>query len=155
MISLLFISRLTHFALFYSFRFGANRSRTVSGGSTSSGDGATAAPPAASFQHQHQQQAPHLRRSSGGGSGFFSGKNSSRDREKDAQMERLVATAARELGDGVQKIVLAAKARQGNSEWKSDLLRLLGNDAPTTATTTTTTKSQTVIMHRRKTSRVS
>ena len=49
----------------------------------------------------------------------------------DAEMERRVSVAARNLGDGVQKIVLAAKGsgRQGGGqqgEWKSQLLRLLG-----------------------------
>ena len=48
----------------------------------------------------------------------------------DAEMERRVSVAARNLGDGVQKIVMAAKGsgRQGGShgEWKSQLLRLLG-----------------------------
>jgi hypothetical protein len=49
----------------------------------------------------------------------------------DAEMERRVSVAARNLGDGVQKIVMAAKGsgRQGGGqqgEWKSQLLRLLG-----------------------------
>ena len=43
-------------------------------------------------------------------------------------MERQVSIAARNLGDGVQKIVIAAKSKQGGSEWKSDLLALLGNE---------------------------
>jgi hypothetical protein len=52
----------------------------------------------------------------------------------DAEMERRVSVAARNLGDGVQKIVMAAKGsgRQGASqpqqqgEWKQQLLKLLG-----------------------------
>ena len=49
----------------------------------------------------------------------------------DAEMERRVSVAARNLGDGVQRIVMAAKGsgRQhggSHSEWKSQLLRLLG-----------------------------
>lgn len=47
----------------------------------------------------------------------------------DSRMERNVSMAARNLGDGVQKIVMAAKGKQGSSgEWKSELLKLLGAD---------------------------
>lgn len=52
----------------------------------------------------------------------------------EARMERSVSLAARNLGDGVQKIVMAAKGkREGGSspnasagEWKTELLKLLG-----------------------------
>lgn len=49
----------------------------------------------------------------------------------DAEMERRVSVAARNLGDGVQRIVMAAKGsgRQSGGqqgEWKSQLLKLLG-----------------------------
>jgi len=54
----------------------------------------------------------------------FMGSRSSHD----ARMERNVSVAARNLGDGVQKIVMAAKAKQDNNgEWKTDLLSLLGS----------------------------
>lgn len=43
------------------------------------------------------------------------------------RLERDVLAAARRLGDGVQKIVLAAKAKQGDSDWKTELLVLLGD----------------------------
>ena len=46
-------------------------------------------------------------------------------RGNDVEMERKVSTAARNLGDGVQQIVVAAKNR-GGSEWKIELLELLG-----------------------------
>ena len=46
-------------------------------------------------------------------------------------MERQVSLAARNLGDGVQNIVSAAKTKQGGAEWKTDLLDLLGNAAST------------------------
>ena len=47
----------------------------------------------------------------------------------DSRMERNVSMAARNLGDGVQKIVMAAKGKQGsNGEWKGELLKLLGSD---------------------------
>lgn len=108
-----------------SFRFG-NRARTASGGSASGGDAA----PSQQQKLGRHNSGGSRGSSSGGGSGFFGGAGSSALQRQDAQMERLVANAARELGDGVQKIVLAAKARQGNSEWKSDLLHLLGNDPP-------------------------
>mmetsp|Transcript_30241 Transcript_30241/g.46140 ORF Transcript_30241/g.46140 Transcript_30241/m.46140 type:complete len:3721 (-) Transcript_30241:46-11208(-) len=50
---------------------------------------------------------------------------------QDAEMERKVSISARNLGDGVQKIVMAAKGsgRQSggqHGEWKSQLLNLLG-----------------------------
>jgi hypothetical protein len=44
-------------------------------------------------------------------------------------LEHKVSLAARNLGDGVQRIVMAAKGKQtggGNVEWKSQLLQLLG-----------------------------
>lgn len=43
------------------------------------------------------------------------------------RVERDVIAAARRLGDGVQKIVLAAKAKQGDTDWKTELLVLLGD----------------------------
>jgi Beige/BEACH domain/PH domain associated with Beige/BEACH/WD domain, G-beta repeat len=47
----------------------------------------------------------------------------------DSRMERNVSMAARNLGDGVQKIVMAAKGKQGTTgEWKAELLKLLGAD---------------------------
>jgi len=47
----------------------------------------------------------------------------------DSRMERNVSMAARSLGDGVQKIVMAAKGKQGgDGEWKTELLKLLGAD---------------------------
>ena len=52
-----------------------------------------------------------------------------RTAQQDARMERQVSLAARNLGDGVQKIVIAAKTKQGGAEWKTDLLDLLGNVA--------------------------
>ncbi|KAL7565981.1 hypothetical protein ACA910_011004 [Epithemia clementina (nom. ined.)] len=57
------------------------------------------------------------------------GGRGARTAQQDARMERQVSVAARNLGDGVQKIVIAAKTKQGGAEWKTDLLNLLGNAA--------------------------
>lgn len=49
---------------------------------------------------------------------------------QEAEMERRVSVAARNLGDGVQRIVMAAKGSNkgsSKSEWKSQLLQLLGD----------------------------
>ncbi|GKY94279.1 hypothetical protein MPSEU_000393700 [Mayamaea pseudoterrestris] len=49
------------------------------------------------------------------------------------RLDKEVGTAARNLGDGVQKIVLAAKSKEGNSiAWKAELLTLLGATCATT-----------------------
>ena len=68
-------------------------------------------------------------------------------RANQEKMERDVSAAAKHLGDGVQKIVLAAKAKQGGSDWKVELLQLLGAASPPTTTTppatTTTTETST------------
>lgn len=63
-------------------------------------------------------------------------------------MERAVATASHAFGEGVQGIVVSAKAKQGggqnDGEWKGALLTLLGQTDPaaavTAAVTTTPTK---------------
>ena len=47
---------------------------------------------------------------------------------QDARLEKQVTAAATALGDGVQKIVLAAKQKTvDEAQWKRDLLQLLGN----------------------------
>jgi Beige/BEACH domain/PH domain associated with Beige/BEACH len=51
------------------------------------------------------------------------------------RVERDVLAAARRLGDGVQKIVLAAKAKQGDTDWKSELLVLLGDSSHASSVT--------------------
>ena len=67
---------------------------------------------------------PHSRFPSGA---EFRGFRAVPNPQQDARLERAVALSARSLGDGVQKIVLAAK--QGDSgEWKQDLLQLLSGD---------------------------
>jgi len=62
---------------------------------------------------------------------------------QDAKIERDVSAAARNLGDSVQKIVTAAKAKQQQGsgggaagvgdEWKTELLELLGAKPPSSA----------------------
>ena len=49
---------------------------------------------------------------------------------QDARMERLVAASSRSLGEGVQQIVMAAKAKtQAKGEWKEQLVQLLTTGA--------------------------
>ena len=58
--------------------------------------------------------------------GFFRGMG-----RQDAEIDRRVSLSARNLCNGVQQIVMAAKGKSG-LEWKSELLTLLGgsDDAP-------------------------
>ena len=84
--------------------------------------------------------------------GGFMSSSAAAARQQEARMEREVSVAARNFGDGVQRIVLAAKAKQGNaaaatagsgdpssspkntrtttSNWKTELLALLGAPVP-------------------------
>lgn len=57
-----------------------------------------------------------------------SGANRQADARNDARLERAVSLASRQLAEGVQGIVLAAKAAKepGNTSWKEELLDLLG-----------------------------
>ena len=73
-----------------------------------------------------------IRNSSGtsgwGGFGGFGGGGMDQ-----AKMEMAVAAASRSFGEGVQNIVVSAKARQagkGDGEWKQALLALLGQGPP-------------------------
>jgi len=69
-------------------------------------------------------------RSAASNFGFGGASRGARSTQQDARIERQISVAARNLGDGVQKIVIAAKSKQGGSEWKTDLMTLLGNSAP-------------------------
>lgn len=87
--------------------------------------------PSSTMHHRSPppQQINRQSSSSGGGGGVFAammaGHRSHAAAMADAEMERNVAIAARKLGDGVGKIVLAARMGSGG-EWKERLLALLG-----------------------------
>ena len=62
-----------------------------------------------------------------GAQGFLSSMvQRGRPSPQDAELERRVSLAARNLGEGVQRIVMAAKGKQSSTQWKSQLLKLLG-----------------------------
>jgi hypothetical protein len=69
-----------------------------------------------------------------------------RSSQQDAELERRVSLAARNLGDGVQRIVMAAKGKQSSTEWKSQLLHLLGgaDDDPALSVSTRITTTATL-----------
>jgi hypothetical protein len=62
-----------------------------------------------------------------GAAGFFKSFAVRQGGAEDAELERRVSLAARNLGDGVQRIVMAAKGKS-EVEWKSQLLALLGGE---------------------------
>jgi len=99
-------------------------------------------------QPTNQQHHQHGQNNQGSGGGviqaLMAGHRSHAAAAADAEMERKVAISARNLGDGVSRIVLAARMGGGGGssgvagEWKIRLLDLLGGSDEENSTTTTT-----------------